>query len=264
MSDEFEDDEEQLAAKMHKAVAALDVVKVRSLLASGVPADVWDITEEDYDLPLQAVSRRDGDDALSIVKALVEAGANIDFQGDYNCTALARAVETRGESNRNDWAIARYLISVGANPGLYDKDGLCPAECAISNGNNDAVFAMLEAGMDPNVRGPAGPLIWYCSWDAPDMVRTLLARGASPQGGGDWINGGKQTPLQRAAEALASGGITDTFYEIATQLIDAGADPAQIDPPPDCLAAYLLARKEKAAFSELPSGKVGPRTHPPL
>ena len=263
MSNEFEDDEEQLAAKMHKAVAALHVAKVRSLLASGVPADVWDITE-DYDLPLQAVSRRDGDDALSIVKALVEAGADIDFQGDYNCTALARAVETRGESNLNDWAVARYLISAGANPSLYDRDGLCPAEQAICTGNNDAVYAMLEAGMNPNVRGLVGPLIWYCAWDEPDVVRTLLARGANPEGEGIGPNGDKQTPLQRAVEALDQGGDEATFCDIAIQLIQAGAEPVQIDPAPECLAAFLLARKENAAFSDLPPGTTGPGPRPPL
>ena len=102
-----EDDQEELASEMHKAVGSLNVAKLQSLLASGVPSDVWGITE-DYDLPLQAVSRRDGDNALPIVKAPVEAGADIDFQGDYNCTALARATEASGESNQSDWAIARY------------------------------------------------------------------------------------------------------------------------------------------------------------
>lgn len=264
MNAEFsEDDQEELALEMHKAVGSLNVVKVRSLLASGVPADVWGITE-DYDLPLQAVSLRDGDNALPIVKALVEAGADIDFQGDYNCTALARAIETGGGSDRNNWAIARYLVSAGANPSLHDKDGLCPAENANCNGKNDAVLAMLEAGMDPNVRGLVGPLIWYCAWDDADMVRALLARGANPEGHGIGINGDKQTPLQRAAEAVDEGGDEATFCDIAIQLIQAGADPTQIEPAPDCLAAFLLARKEKAAFSELSPGKVGPGLRPPL
>lgn len=264
MNAEFsEDDLEELAAGMRGAVEALDVAKVRSLLASGVPADVWGISE-DYDLPLQVVSRRDGDDALSIVKALIEAGADIDFQGDYHCTALARAIEKTGGSDRNDWAIARYLVSAGANPSLFDRDGLCPAERANFTGNNDAVYAMLEAGMNPNVRGRVGPLIWFCAWDEPDVVRALLARGANPEGEGIGPNRDKQTPLQRAAEAFEEYGDADTFCNIAIQLIQAGADPVQIDPAPDCLAAFLLTRKEQDAFSDLPPGATGPGARPPL
>ena len=101
-----------LAFRMHEAVKSLDLDKVRALLASGVPADVWGITD-DNDRPLQAVSSMNGDAALSIAKALIEAGAEIDFQADYDCTALARAIDTNG-SNRDNWAMARYLISVGA------------------------------------------------------------------------------------------------------------------------------------------------------
>lgn len=123
---------------------------------------------------------------------------------------------------------------------------------------------MLEAGMDSNVRGLVGPLICYCAWDDADMVRVLLARGANPEGQGNRINGDKQTPLQQAAEAVDEGGDEAMFCDIAIQLIKAGADPTQIDPAPDCLAAFLLARKEKAAFLDLPPGRVGPGIHPTL
>lgn len=148
---------DDFAAQMHAAVKSLDVAKVQALLASGVDPDVWDITD-DYDRPLQAVARRTGDDALAIAKALIEAGAEIDYQGDYDCTALARAVEFSGPEG-DDWAMARYLIRAGANPSLYDKDGLSPAENANCEGRNGAVLAMLEAGMDPNPPSPRFALV---------------------------------------------------------------------------------------------------------
>lgn len=118
--------------------------------------------------------------------------------------------------------------------------------------------------MDPNVRGLVGPLIWYCAWDEPDVVRALLARGANPNGAGKGILGDKQTPLQRAAEAFDEYGEADTFCNIATQLIQAEADRVQIDPAPDCFAAFLLTRKEQDAFSDLPPGTTGPGPRPPL
>lgn len=263
LEDEQEDEQEVLAALMHAAIEALDVAKVQTLLASGVDPDVWDMTEG-YDRPLQAVARSKGDDALTIAKALIEAGAEIDYQGDYECTALSRAVESEGPEG-DDWAMARYLIKAGANPSLYDKDALTPAENANCNGNDDAVFAMLEAGMDPNLRCISGPLIWYVAFDSPAIIKALLSRGADPNAEAYGLMCAGQTPLYRAAESLSQGGMSeDTFLEIAIALIEAGADPAQIDPAPECLAAFLLAREEQSAFSDLPPGIVDPNPHGPL
>lgn len=125
-----------LAKKMFKAVNELDAGKVLALLESGVPADVWDITDEDGDLPLQVAASMDDGAALSIAKALVEAGANIDFQGDRDCTALATYRKqsltarvptlihesfTLSESS----AICEYLEEIFAPPAyaaLYPKD----------------------------------------------------------------------------------------------------------------------------------------------
>ena len=262
MTTEFSEVEQKaLAAQMHSAIAVLDVAKVQSLLASGVPPDVWGI-EDDYDLPLQAVARRKGSEALSIAKALIDAGAKINFQADYGCTALARSVEGDGS---DDWSMARYLIRAGADPRRRDKDGRNPAEAASSDGRNGAVVAMLQAGMDVNVKGVIGPLIWYCAWDAADVVRELLARGANPNSVATKFPCAGQTPLQRAAESLAAGGVDeDTFCDIAIQLIQAGADPSQIEPVPDCLVSFLLARKEKAEMSSLPPGIVDRNPHGPL
>lgn len=256
-----ENDQEALAAQMHAAVDALNVAKVRSLLASGVDPDVWDITD-DYDRPLQAVARRKGKDALSIAKALIKSGAEIDYLGDYDCTALARAVENEGPDG-DDWAMARYLIKAGADPSLYDKDALTPAENANSNGHDGAVLAMLEAGMDPNLGGISGPLIWYMAYDAPEVIKALLARGVNPNAEAYGVACKGQTPLYRTAESFAEGGLDEeAFCAIAIALIEAGADPAQIDPTPGCLAAYLLARQEKADFSDLPPGTCHPEGGP--
>ena len=258
-----ESDKKDFAAQMHAAVEALDVAKAQALLASGVPPDVWGITE-DLDLPLQAVARRKGTDALTIAKALIESGADIDFQGDYDCTALARSVEQEGPDG-DDWGMARYLVGAGAKPSLYDRDGLTPSEYANTNGNNDAILAMLDAGMDPHSGGISGPLIWYMSYDAPDVIRALLARGADPNAAAYGIACNGQTPLYRAAESFAEGGMDkDAFFSISTQLIQAGADPAQIDPVPDCLAAFLLARQERAAFEDLPAGIARAHRRPPI
>jgi ankyrin repeat protein len=83
----------------------------------------------------------------------------------------ARAVEASDGSDRTDWAMARFLIKAGADTRIADQDGLCPAEFAMISGNTGAVLAMLDAGMPPNARGVAGPLLWYCAWDDPALVK---------------------------------------------------------------------------------------------
>ena len=256
MNQDFSNDEcEDLAKQMHMAVAELDFAKVTELLARGVPADVWDIDDENCDHPLQAVARRDGEQALSIAKALIEAGADIDFQGDFGCTALARSIETNWGSNRDNWAMARLMIKAGANPSLWDRDRFSPAETANCDGNNGAVLAMIEAGMDPNVIGGAGPLLWYCAWDDEELVQILLANGADPNVEAETIEG-RQTALQRAVESFELGGDEPTFRNIAIQLIQAGADLSQIDQAPECLSDFLLARQEREVLAELPIGRV--------
>lgn len=254
---------DDMAAQMHAAVESLDVVKVQALLDSGVDPDVWDITD-DNDRPLQAAARRKGDDALFIAKALIDAGAEIDYKGDYDCTALSRATEREGPEGDN-WAMARYLIKAGANPSLYDKDALTPAENANSSGLDGAVLAMLEAGMDPNLRCISGPFIWYMAYDSPAIIKALLARGVDPDSKAYGVGCNGQTPLYRAAESLSEGGLNeDDFLEIAIALIQAGADPAQIEPAPECLAAFLLSRREKDEFSDLPPGITDPNPYGPI
>ena len=254
-------DRAALAEQMHEAVDMLILAKVRELLASGVPPDVWGITHDD-DLPLQAVARAKGAPALSIAKALIDAGADIDYQGDYGCTALARATERDGE---DDWAMARYLIQSRANASIADSEGLNAAESASTLGHNGAILAMLDAGMDPNLRGIAGPLIWYAAYDSPEVVKALLARGVEPESKAYGPGCAGETPLFRAADSWSEGGLTDgDFIEIAIALIDAGADPAQLDPAPDCLASYLLARREQDEFSGLPKGTSNADPHGPL
>lgn len=264
MGTAFTDDEmDDMAARMHAAVNALNVSRVHALLSFGVDPDVWGMTEG-YDRPLQTVARRKGDDALTIAKALIKAGADIDFQGDYDCTALARAVESEGPEGDN-WAMARFLIKAGANPSLYDKDALNPAEYASSNGYDEAVLAMFDAGMDPNMRCISGPLIWYVAYDSPAIIKALLARGADPNSEAYGVACKGQTPLFRAGESYSEGGLDeDGFREIAIALIEAGADPAHLDGVPDCLTSYLLAREERAAFSDLPPGIVDPEPHGPI
>jgi ankyrin repeat protein len=239
----------RLTKEMHSAVKSLDAATVQELLANGVPPDVWGDTDEFGDLPLQAVAGRNGEVALSIAKALIDAGADIDYQGGHRATALANAV-VYDSGREDDWAMARFLIQAGADPSIGDRDGVNPAERASEFGRDDAVLAMLEAGMDPNLMGCVGPLIWYVAYYSPELVKALLSRGVDPDSKAHIQifppTVLPPTPLTRAMHSFKREIIDeDDFRAIAIALIEAGADTAQLgSPPPDCLSSYLLTKSD--------------------
>lgn len=243
-----EQEKEAVAQRMFDAVQELDVAEVKKLLSAGGPPYVWGY---ECDGPLQCVARLGGPNAIDIAKELLDAGADIDHQGDYRRTALSNAI-VEGDFECDGWAMARYLIERGADPSLPDRNGLTPAEYATLDERFGALEAMLEAGMDPDTRGGSGgTILWYCAWDDVDSVRLLLSRGANPNLVA-FQCGALQMPLQRAVEGYESShGDEELFCGIAIALIQAGADPAQINPVPDCLSSFLLARSEKAELAHL-------------
>ncbi len=214
------------AYNLFKAVQNRDGAEVARLLASGVDADAGGKEDRYGNLPLQSAAMIGGADGARIVGLLLDAGAAIDHEGDYNATALHRAVY---EDHHDDWATARLLVRRGAcvDAGTYDKDGCNAPEAALLQGNQGAVLAMLEEGLSPNTMGLAGPLIWYAAWDSPEVVKKLLDMGVPHDGGGhvDPIFG-RMSPIMRAAESLGNDDEFDPLSGAGAcllHLLDAGA-----------------------------------------
>jgi hypothetical protein len=236
------EEREQLIEALWIAVSSCDPARVQSLLDDGCDPDTWGRKNRDGDLPLQAAARIGGDDGLAIIKALVKAGADIDHPGDYRSTAMHRAVY---EDKKDGWATARFLVQSGADCTLRDRDSLTPPEAANNNGNDGAVLAMLDEGMSPRVSGVAGSLLWYVSWDSPDLVEELLKRGCPADFWGE-----NETPLGRALESfINSNKSSRNTARVIRILLDAGADSSGID-------ETLLAVAEKLVIEE-PAVKPG-------
>lgn len=70
-----------LAVQMFDAVSEGDAALVRALLAQGVDADAWGLLDDEYDQPLQRATRLHDLNRLDIIRLLVDAGADLDFQG---------------------------------------------------------------------------------------------------------------------------------------------------------------------------------------
>ena len=105
---------------LHVAVKRGDLDKVRSLLLEGA-----DVNSKDHAgwRPIHE-AMREGDNALNIIRLLVEHNANINALSDSGSTALHDAAAYMSEE------IIEYLINSGANPAIENLDGKTPLHIA--------------------------------------------------------------------------------------------------------------------------------------
>jgi len=207
--------EKQTAEMLFDAIARGNVSVVKSMLSKGVDANAWGEVDSERDPPLVAAARRGDKKGFEIARLLAEAGAELDALGGYDCAALHFAVL---RDLGDDWALARFLLRSGASPNLCNKDNLNVPESAENEGCEDAVIALLEEGMAPNLEGSCGSLLWYVSWQSPRLVEELIRRGADVD-----AQKGYGAPLHRAVEAYACSSSEESAHVIAL-LTEFGAE----------------------------------------
>ena len=103
---------------LHVAVKRGDIEKVRSLLSEGANANSKDHAGW---RPIHE-SMREGDNALRIIRLLVDHGADINAQSDSGNTALHDAAAYMTHE------IIEYLVKSGADPSVKNLDGKCPLD----------------------------------------------------------------------------------------------------------------------------------------
>jgi len=159
---------------------------------------------------------REGD--IECVKALVEAGADVNQQTNYGWTALLTATQ-----NKN-YQIGKYLLEHGANPNLANNGGWRPLYLATDNRNIEGgdypirpadmdhfefIKLLVAHGADVNARvcgSKSTPTV--CSGDSTE-TRTIFTN--------QWLYEDGATAFVRAAQ---SGDVTLMKF-----LLEHGADP---------------------------------------
>lgn len=195
--------------ELDEAIQNQNVAKVKELLNQGVELEP---PQQPYEInkPL-AYAVQIGN--FEIIKAIVEAGADIDGQVAYNDTPLIIAFQS--SNNKEIDAIAKYLIEKGAD---VNK---------------------------PNAFGMSG-FIGICAANKLELAKLCIEKGAN-------INARYQNitmedkPYNSNALQWA---VSEGYYETTKLLLENGADPYEQNPAGlDCF--QIAAEKEYEKIGEL-------------
>lgn len=225
------------AQQLNAAAKEGDLSEAQRLLSSGASLD-----PETLGLALLRTTWGEPTpDKVEIAKALLAAGADVNFQHkEFSETTLLSAVRGR------HWDLVRLLISAGADPTLADTNEHSPLEWAskCSNGEMSTISELIrgarpakvdgsilisaatfgaaaivqqaiEAGVDVNTTNKydSPALLIAAQNNYPEIVKMLLAHGASPN-----------TATKGDAETALTAAVCGGSVEAVRLLIAAGAD----------------------------------------
>lgn len=256
-------------APLIEAARSGDADLVAALLDQGADARA---AEPDGTTALHWAARGASPDA---VERLLAAGADPEQANRYGITPLALAAES-GEP-----AVVGALLAAGADPNtatpagetvlmVAARTGRVPvldrllaggAEVdateswrgqtalmwAAAENNADAVARLLAAGADVEARSSSGltPLLFAVREGQIDAARALLAGGADVNTGvnNTTAGTGSYTPAATGHTSPLALAIINAHYELAANLLDAGADPNAYDARGSLLHALAWIRR---------------------
>lgn len=112
---------------------------------------------------------------LDLVRALISAGVPVDFQDQYQDTALMYAAD------RGHLELVKYLIRNGANIDHIRAMGHTPLMRAIMYNHFQVVRYLIEAGANLDIRDFNGEtaLMLASAFNSPEIFKELLKHGAT-------------------------------------------------------------------------------------
>ena len=220
---------------------------------SNLPEDLRDPTEDkkiDILLKSQHVDLEERDesgntplygatmfDNTSLMKKLIDAGANINSQNEWKKTPLHLA------ATHQQIETVRLLVSAGANLESKDKYGSTPLHQAASMRKGDSIEYLIESGADVNAVTKSGVSVLHTSIGHPsyiELVRMLIEAGAN-------VNYGTPKyevfPLHYAMD--------ENQFRIFDLLIDAGADVNAIGDQGNSILHVAKKRDTKQYFIDI-------------
>jgi ankyrin repeat protein len=186
-----------------------------------------------------------------VVRLLLAAGADPNAILRGGETALMTAART----GRAD--AVRALLDAGATVGATDRKGQTALMWAADEGHAAVVDALIKAGADPHVRLKSGftAMLFAAREGRADAVRSLLKAGVD-------VNEAIETERKAGGYAPRNGmsalmlAVENGHFELALQLVEAGADPN--DERSGFTALHALTWVRKPSRGDDPDGQPPP------
>lgn len=182
---------------------------------------------------------------VELVEALLARGANPDAANDYGVVPLAAAA-LEGEP-----AIIDALLRAGADVEAENAEGQSALMVVARTGLVESAKLLLEHGADVNARegfGGQTALMWAAAQKHPEMIRVLVASGASVDARGKVHDWERRVTAEPRINIRQTGGFTPLLYAAREgcvaciePLVTGGADVDLSDPygmTPLVLALY--------------------------
>jgi ankyrin len=180
-----------------------------------------------------------------VLDALIAKKAKVDVTNEFGSSPLAEAAKVA------DARMVKTLLDAGARPDSANQDGETALMLAIKTGGLPVVEMLINAGANVNNVEKfhnQTPLMWAA--DAPknagDIVKLLLAKGASVKPRALYSDWESQITSEPRAQYRPVGGLTALLYaarggcfDCVEALIGAGADVNL--PTPEGVTALMLA-----------------------
>jgi uncharacterized protein len=173
-------------------------------------------------------------DDLELVRALLNAKANVALKNHFGTTALTEAAVV-GSARVID-----ALLKAGADVNTKNPEGETPLMAVARAGNLEAAKRLVEAGADVNLKETFGgqtALMWAAAQSQPEMVKFLASKGADLNARGVVRQWERKVITEPRPKDMNKGGFTPLLYaaregcaECIRELAAAGADLDLEDP----------------------------------
>jgi ankyrin repeat protein len=180
-----------------------------------------------------------------LIEALIAKKAKVSVANEFGSTPIAEAAKLA------DARMVKMLLDAGADPEGANQDGETALMLAIKTGEVPVVDLLIKAGANVNAVEKfhnQTPLMWAAAAqkNAAEMVKMLLAKGASVKPRALYTDWPSQITSEPRAQYRPTGGLTALLYaarngclQCVDALISAGADPNV--PTPEGVTALMIA-----------------------